>query len=404
MLDIKFKNITDFNVKGKKILVRVDINSSIDLEKMEIRSDPRIKAIVPMLEALKSAAVVLMAHQGRLGDPDCIDLKIHADRLNQYVKGRVKFIKDIFGPEAIAAIKALKPGEILLLNNVRLWSPEAKVKTIEEAEKTELITKLSPLFDYFVNDAFGAAHRAQVSLVGWPTICAGPTVQHELEMVQKLFKPQRPSVWVVGGAKAWDKFQALKYNLEKGNIDKVLVAGLTAILMLEAKGVDMGEENQKLIAEDLNAHADEIAEICEKYKDNIVLPHDMAYEHDGKRKEAPTAKIAGTGAASGDIGEKSLNEFISIIKTAKTIVANGPPGIFENENFKKSSFAIVKAMADAAQKGAFVAIGGGEMGTVAELSGYADKITISTGGGALLSILSGEDLPLLQVLRQKAPK
>ncbi|MHA1647030.1 MAG: phosphoglycerate kinase, partial [Promethearchaeota archaeon] len=155
MPEIHFKNITDFDIKGKKILVRADINSSIDLEKNVIRSDPRIKALVPTLEALKDAAVVLIAHQSRLGKPDCIDLKLHADRLNKYLGGTVKFVKDLFGEEAISAIKALQPGEVLVLNNVRLWEPETKVKSIEEAEQTELITKLTPLFDYFVNDAFG---------------------------------------------------------------------------------------------------------------------------------------------------------------------------------------------------------------------------------------------------------
>ncbi|MHA1776145.1 MAG: phosphoglycerate kinase [Promethearchaeota archaeon] len=403
MPEIKFKKITDFDIKNKKILVRVDINSSIDLEKNEIRSDPRIKAIVPTLEALKEAAVVLIAHQSRYGKPDCIDLELHAKQLNEYLGGRVKFVKDLFGDEAIAAIEALQPGEILVLNNVRLWKKETEVKSIEEAEKTELITRLSPLFDYFVNDAFGAAHRAHVSLIGWPTICAGPTVVRELKMVQKLFKPEKPSVWLVGGAKAWDKFQALSYNLENGSIDKALVCGLTAILILEATGVPMGDANKKFIADDLAKHGDEIRTVYEKYRDSIELPIDLAYEENGSRKEVVTKEVGAMNVSTGDIGRKTIDKFKDILKGAKTIVANGPPGIFENENFKQSSFEIVDAMAAAAENGAFVAIGGGDMGAVAEMSGHADKITISTGGGALLKILSGKDLPLLQVLRNKMP-
>ncbi|WP_457557895.1 phosphoglycerate kinase [Candidatus Harpocratesius sp.] len=403
MPEIKFTKITDMDIKNKKILVRVDINSSIDLEKHEIRSDPRIKAILPTLEALKEAAVVLIAHQSRFGKPDCIDLDLHAQRLNEYLGGRVKFVRDLFGDEAIAAIKVLQPGEVLLLNNVRLWKTETEVKSIEEAEQTELITKLSPLFDYFVNDAFGAAHRAHVSLIGWPTICAGPTVERELKMVQKLFKPEKPSVWLVGGAKAWDKFQALSFNLENGSIDKALVCGLTAILILEAKGISMGDANKKFIADDLEAHRDEIRAVYEKYIDAIELPLDLAYEENGIRKEAPTEEAGALNVSTGDIGQKTIEKYKTILKEAKTIVANGPPGIFENENFKQSSFEIVEAMAAAADAGAFVAIGGGDMGAVAEMSGYGDKITISTGGGALLKILSGKDLPLLQVLRNKMP-
>ncbi|UYP48080.1 Phosphoglycerate kinase [Candidatus Lokiarchaeum ossiferum] len=404
MTDIQFKNITDFDIKGKKILVRVDINSSIDLEKNEIRSDPRIQAILPTLESLKEAAVVLIAHQSRLGKPDCIDLKLHADKLNGYLGGRVKFVADLFGDTAISAIKELQPGEVLLLNNVRKWEIETQVKSIEEAEKTELITKLSPLFDYFVNDAFGAAHRAHVSLIGWPTICAGPTVKRELEMVQKLFTPKKPSIWLVGGAKAMDKFQALKFNLEAGNIDMALVCGLTAILMLEAKGMDMGEKNRKFIAEDLEQNRNEIAAVCEKFKDKIFLPEDMAYEENGKRLECPTLEVSKLDVSTGDIGAKTIANFKTLIQSAKTIVANGPPGIFEKEVFKQSSFEIVDAMAAAAKNDAFVCIGGGDMGAVAEMAGLGEKITISTGGGALLKILSGKDLPLLQVLRNKMPK
>ncbi len=403
MPDIQFKNILDCDFAGKKVLVRVDINSSIDLEKNEIRSDPRIKAIIPTMEALKDAAVVLIAHQSRLGKPDCIDLKLHADRLNTYLGGRVKFVKDLFGEEAIAAITALQPGEVLVLNNVRLWAPETQVKSIEEAEQTDLITKLSPLFDYYVHDAFGAAHRAHVSLIGWPTICAGPTVDRELKMVEKLFTPAKPAIWLVGGAKAWDKFQALQHNLASGNIDKALICGLTAILILEATGVDMGEPNRKFIADDLAAHREEIAATYQQYKDYFVLPVDMAYEVDGARKETPTSQVGELNQGTGDIGQKTLAIFKDIIASAKTIVANGPPGIFEMEVYKQSSFDIVEAMAEAAKKGAFVCIGGGDMGAVAEMSGYADSITVSTGGGALLKILSGKDLPLLQVLREKMP-
>ena len=277
------------------------------------------------------------------------------------------------------------------------------MKSIEEAEQTELITKLTPLFDYFVNDAFGAAHRAHVSLVGWPTICAGPVVKRELEMVKSLFNPKKPSVWLVGGAKAYDKFLAVKFNLEGGNIDKALICGLTAILMLEAKGIDMGEPNRKFIADDLEKYRDEIAETCEKFKDSIVLPVDMAYEENGQRREIDTNQVGTLGKSTGDIGAKSIAEFNEILKTANTIVANGPPGIFEMEVFKQSSFDIVESMAEAAEKGAFVCIGGGDMGAVAEMSGYADKIYVSTGGGALLRILSGKDLPLLKVLREKMP-
>ncbi len=406
MPEIKYKKITDFDIKGKKLVVRVDMNSGIDLDKMEIRegADLRIKAVVPTLEKLKEAAVVLIAHQSRYGKPDCIDLKLHAERLDELYDGTVKFVDDLFGEKAQNAIKELQPGEVLVLNNVRQWKKETNVKSIEEAEDTELIKNLSPLFDYYVHDAFGAAHRAQVSLVGWPSIVAGPIVEEELEMVQDLLDPEKPCVWVVGGAKAIDKFKAVRYNLEEENIDKALIAGLTASLMQTAKGIDLGPKNKKFIEDDLEGNEEEIKEVCEKYPENLVFPVDLAYEENGERKEAATEKIAELDVSTGDIGEKTIGLFKKEIEKAKTIVSNGPPGIFEEEVFQKGSFDIVEALGKAADSGAKVVIGGGEMGTVAQQSEYGDKVTVSTGGGSLLSILSGKDVPMLKVLRDKMPE
>jgi phosphoglycerate kinase len=404
---VHFVNFMDLPIKGKKILLRVDINSSIDKEKNEIRSDPRIQALIPVLEKLNETAVVIMAHQGRRGDDDFYMLKLHAERIQKYLPNRkVIYVDDIFGEKAISAIKALKPGEILVLENVRSWEQEdAKGMTIEKAEKTEMIQKLAPLFDYYVNDAFGAAHRLHVSLVGWPTIAAGPIVASELTMVNKLMKPQKPAVWLVGGAKADDKFKAVKYNLEIGAIDHALMCGLTAIMMLEAKGVDMGEENRKIIKEHLDALKPQILEVLNKFGDKIHFPEDMAIEENGQRKEIPISEVGKLNKPTGDIGSKTIEKYAEIIRKAKTVVANGPPGIFEKEHFKKGSFALVDAMVDAAEKnGAYAVIGGGEMGSVAKMSGKGKKIVVSTGGGALLEILSGKKLPLLEVLEKKAPK
>jgi phosphoglycerate kinase len=407
-LDIQFKNITDFDTKGKKILLRVDINSNVDLTKMALRGEaPRITAVVPTLESLKGAAVAILAHQGRFGGTEKetpVTLKMHADRLNQLLGGRVKFVDDTFGEKAIAAIKALKPGEVLVLENVRMWDKEEKTKAIEDAEKTEMVKNLSPLFDYFVNDAFGAAHRSQVSLVGWPTIVAGPLVKEELETVKKLFNPTRPSVWIVGGAKAIDKFKAIKFNLETDHIDHVLVAGLTAMLFFEAQGINTGEGNRKLIAEDLEKAKSDIAAVWDKYKEKIVLPVDMVVEDNGQRKTISIADMATNSKTTGDIGDKTISLFVKHIKAAKTIVGNGPPGIFEKDVFKKSTYEILDACGAAAEAGALVAIGGGDFGEAAVKSPAGKKFTISTGGGALLEILSGKEVPLLKVLKKKMPK
>ncbi|MHA1820187.1 MAG: phosphoglycerate kinase [Promethearchaeota archaeon] len=404
MSEIKYKSMEDFDLKGKKVLLRVDINSSIDLEKNEIRKDPRIRAIVPTLEELKDSAVVLVAHQSRPGKKDFTSLELHAKKLNEYLKGRVKFVDDIFGEKAIKAIKDLKIGEVLVLDNVRKYDLENKNMPIEEAEKTELIQKLSPYFDYFINDAFGAAHRSQPSLIGWPTLICGPLVKKELEMVKKILNPEHPAVMLVGGAKADDKFRALKYNLEEGKMDHVLISGLTAIMMYMAKGFKFSEDERKLVGKYVEELKPDIINVFDRYSKKIALPEDFAIEEDGKRKEYNLAELP-NGVSIGDIGENTIKFFSEIIENSKTVIANGPPGIFEKEIFTKGSFELVKAMAKATEKGAYTVIGGGEMGTAAEMSGLADKISrISTGGGALLEIISGKKVPLLIALEKKQPK
>jgi len=406
MPEIKFKSIDDFNLQGKKVLLRVDINSSIDLEKKQIRKDPRIRAILPTLEALKKSAVVIVAHQSRPGDKDFTSLEIHANKLREYLGDRVKFVDDVYGEKAINAIKNLKPGEILVLDNVRKVDVENEEMSMEEAAQTPHIKALSPLFDYFVNDAFGAAHRAQPSMIGWPTLICGPLVKKELVMVNKIFNPTRPSVMLVGGAKADDKFKALKFNLENGKLDYALVCGLTATMMLLAKDVKLSQEDEKLVGEYLNTLKPQIIGILNKFKNKILLPEDVAVEENGKRVEYPIEKIKDINKPIGDIGRKTIEKFSKIIEGAKTVVANGPPGIFEKEIFNVGTYALVKAMVNATEKNnAYTVIGGGEMGTAAEMSGLANKISmISTGGGALLNIISGEKVPLIEALQAKIPK
>lgn len=402
----RFKTIDDVDLRGKRVLLRVDVNSSIDVEKMEIRKDPRIRAVVPTLEALKESKVVLMAHQSRPGYPDFVSLELHARRLAEYLPGRVSFVEDIFGEKALAAIDALQDGQVLVLDNVRKWSPENKSYTLEEAAQTEMIRALAPKFDYFVNDAFGAAHRAQPSLIGWPTLLAGPLVGRELKACKLVMEsPERPNVMIIGGAKALDKFQAMRHNLESGALDAVLVCGLTAIMMFEAQGIDMGEANNKLVREDLAACREDVVKVLEKFGDKVVLPVDMVTDSGGQREVLAIEDVGKRNVPTGDVGPATIEKFKETILGAKTIIANGPPGIFEQEVYRKGTYAVVDLMVQATERGAYTMIGGGEMGTAAEMSGKADKISfISTGGGALLEILSGHELPLVQALNAKAPK
>ncbi|MFX1446189.1 MAG: phosphoglycerate kinase [Promethearchaeota archaeon] len=404
-MKIDYTSYKDVDLKGKKVLIRVDINSNIDVEKMEIRDSPRIRALIPELEQMKDSAIIIMAHQSRPGEKDFTDLDIHAKEIEKELGRPVKFVKDIFGELAVKAIKELKPGEILVLNNIRKWDGEmAKYKSFSDAENTEMVKTLYPLVNYVIVDAFGAAHRAHVSIVGWPKMLAGPITAKELSALKKIMdEPDKPMAMLIGGAKAIDKFKAMEYNFENEKLDYALCAGLTAILIFEALGKDMGEVNHKIIAKDLEENKDIIVNTYNKFKEKILLPEDLIIDENGNRKTIGIDEAGKYNTTTGDIGSKTAEKFKAIIMKCKTIVANGPPGIFEKEVFRKATNELVDAMVEATKKNnALTIIGGGEMGAAASMAGKADDVSfISTAGGAMLEILSGKDLPMIKALREK---
>ncbi len=404
-MKIDYTSYKDVDLKGKKVLMRVDINSNIDVEINKIRDSPRIRALVPALnEIYNESAVIILAHQSRPGNPDFTDLDIHAKEIETQLGRPVKFVKDIYGEEAISAIKELKPGEVLVLNNVRKFEDEMKgYKDFSEAENTAMIQTLFPLVDYVIVDAFGAAHRAHASIVGWPKMLAGPITDKELENLKKIMEePEKPMVMLIGGAKAIDKFKAMKYNFDNRKLDYALCSGLTAILIFEALGKNMGEVNRKIIAKELEANKDMIVAAYEKYKDKIILPEDLIIDDNGNRKAITIDEAGLYNTTTGDIGPKTVEKFNEIILKCKTIVANGPPGIFEQEIFRKATNEMIDAMVDATKKGALTIIGGGEMGAAAAMAGKSEDVSfISTAGGAMLEILSGNDLPMIKALREK---
>lgn len=407
MTEIKMKTIKDVDLKGKRVLCRLDLNSPLD-EARKLKDDLRIRAATATINELKDTKLAILAHQGRLGDKDFIPLKQHAERLAELLKPRkVTFVDDVYGEKAIAAIKALEVGEVLVLDNVRNFKPDNDQLPFDDCPKSELVQKLAPLFDYFVVDAFGTAHRSQPSVVGWPTILAGPVVAKEIEALKKITEnPKRPVVMLIGGAKAIDKYNALKYNIEYQLADKVLVAGLTAQLLYEGKGTLTGDVNRKLVQKDLDKAGVRLLEFM-RYRagDKVILPIDFGAEKDGARVEVDLADVAEKNLPLMDIGPKTLAMFKKELESAGTIVANGPPGVFEKPAFSKSTNELIDAMVTATEKGAYTVIGGGEFGEAAEKSGKASKISwISTGGGAMLEFLSGKWLPLFVALERSYSK
>lgn len=392
----KYKTLDDFQVKDKVVLVRVDFNSEID--NGHVGSDVRIRAHAETtLKELvqKGAKIVVLAHQGRKGDPDYTSLREHAQILGQILKSPVKFVPDIFGDQAKNAIKTLHDGEILVLENVRSWDGETKNGTPQQHAKTPLVQNLAPLADLFVNDAFAAAHRAHVSIVGFTAVlpsAAGRIMQRELTSLEKALEtPEHPCVYVMGGAKADDSLEVSKYVLANGVADFVLLGGVTGQLFLAAKGVNLGKDNMAFLAKkDLTKFTPGIKDLLDKYPDKIVLPVDLAIEVDGKRKEIDIAQLP-TDSGVFDIGKKTVENFTAIINQAQSIVLSGPLGVYENPQFNYGTKTVFTAIAESH---AFTLVGGGN--TIAAINEYGltDKISyISTAGGALIEFLMGKKLP-----------
>ena len=394
----KYKTLDDFQVKNKVVIVRVDFNSEIDPATKKVTSDVRIRAHAEStLKELaeKGAKIVILAHQGRKGDPDYTSLKEHAEILAKILKCPVRYVDDLFGDKAIAAIKELKGGEILVLENVRSWDKETKSTTPEEASKTELVQNLAPLADLFVNDAFAAAHRGHVSMVGFTAVlpsAAGRIMERELKSLSKaLEKPEKPSVYVMGGAKADDSLEISKYVLGKGVADYVLTGGVTGQLFLAAKGVDLGKSNMAYLAKkELTVLIPGIKALEEQYHDKVMVPLDLAIDVDKKRKEIPISKLP-TENSIMDIGTKTVEAYAKIIASAKSIVVSGPMGVYENKEFNYGTKKVFEAIANSK---AFSLAGGGNTIAAIQEYGLTKKIGyISTAGGALIEFLMGKKLP-----------
>ena len=405
----KFLTLDDFNFKDKVAIVRVDFNSPIDPKTKKILDDTRIRAhgqttIKELME--KGAKVVILAHQGRPGEPDFTPLKQHAEILSKVLKKPVKYVDDIFGEKAQKAIKELKSGEVLVLENVRMYPKERDKGTPEEHAKTEFIQKLAPLADVFVNDAFSAAHRAHVSIVGFTAVlpsAAGRIMERELKSLSKVLEnPEKPCIFILGGAKADDSLEISKYVLDNAIADNVLTGGVVGQVFLAAKDVDLGEPNMNFLKEkELTSLIPGIKELIKKYSDKVKTPKDVAVEVNGERKEVLVEELP-TRYPIFDIGTKTVEKYKGIVKDAKSIVVSGPLGVFEKADFSYGTREILGAIANSK---AFSLAGGGH--TVAALKefGLKDKISyVSIAGGALTEFLMGKKLPGVAALEKAAAR
>ena len=387
------KSVKDIDVKGKKVLVRVDFN--VPIKEGKIGDDTRIRAALPTINYLidQGAALILCSHLGRPKDaPDPeFSLKPVAEYLGELLNKKVAFAEDCIGPKAEAAAAELKPGDVLVLENTRFHKEEKK-------NDSEMARQLASLADVFVNDAFGSAHRAHASTEGvtkfLPSV-AGFLLEKEIKYLdQAIEDPKRPFVAILGGAKVSDKIGVIKNLLTKA--DTVLIGGGMANTFFKAQGYPIGDS---LVEDDA---LDTARELVKEGGSKLRLPVDMViadkFANDAQTKIVDVGPVP-DGWRILDVGPETVKNFSKVISEAGTVVWNGPMGVFEMSNFAKATFAVAQAVADSS---AISIIGGGDSAAAIAQSGLADKIShISTGGGASLEMLEGIQLPGLAALMDK---
>ena len=405
--------LEDFNVKGKTVLCRVDMNQPVDKATDSLKSIQRIVACAPTVRELsdKGAKVVLLAHQGSdIEYKNFYCTRPHAKVLSELLDREVRWVEDVCGPTARAAIMAMKDGEIILLDNVRFCSEEQTLFEMklqlshEEQAKTQVVTKLAPLADLYVCDAFAAAHRDQPTLCGFEQVlpsAMGRLFEREYVVVSELMeKPEHPCVFVLGGSKISDAFMMMETVLSSGAADTVLTGGLVGQILLASQGKEIGNGTLAFIEKSGYSEFIEKAKgIYEKFADRIVLPLDLAQVVDGKRTEARVGRVPLEFNAM-DVGSETAAKYREIILAAKTVFANGPVGVFEEAPSEYGTKVLFEAMAET---GAYTVVGGGDSVTAAKKYGVTDKLGyICTGGGALIRFLTGEELPVVKALRHAA--
>ncbi len=407
------KTLDEFELKGKTVLCRVDMNQPVDKATDTLKSINRIRACAPTIAELadKGAKVVLMAHQGSdIEYKNFYTTRPHAKVLQKLLNRPVRFIDDVCGPAAKAAITSLKEGEILLLDNVRFEGEEQTLFELklrlshEEQAKTHVVSSLAPLADLYVCDAFAAAHRDQPTLCGFEQVlpsAMGRLFEEEYCAVSKVMEaPEHPCVFILGGSKISDAFMMMETVLGRGIADTVLTGGLVANILLAAAGENIGEGSLAFIRKsNYEDWIEKIKPLYEKYKRQIVLPKDLAYVKDGQRMEARVGEIPDF-AGLVDIGHEAVAEYREHIINAKTVCVNGPMGIFEEEITEYGTKGVWEALADCE---GYTLIGGGDSVTATEKYELKDRMSyICTAGGALIRFLSGEELPVVKALRHGA--
>ncbi len=398
-----FLTIDDFDTAGKTILVRVDLNSPMDPQG-NILDDLRIRSHIATLKDLEDSKVVLLAHQSRPGKKDFTTMKPHAKLMSKHLGKQVLYVDDIFGTYAKTQISSMENGDVILLENVRFYSEESLERPPLEQSKTFPVKKLSPFIDIFLNDAFAVSHRSQLSVVGFTPVIpsgAGRVMEKELISLDRGIKgAARPCIFVLGGAKVDDSLRVAENVLKNGGADRVLFTGVVANVALAASGVNIGKVNLDFIkSQGYEDQIEKAREMLMKFEANIGLPRDVALNDNKKRVEMHVSELNSDSLPINDIGLETIVNFSKEIENAKTVILNGPAGVFEIAEFALGTTEIIKA----ATKSEFSIAGGGHITVEVERLGLSHRFShVSTGGGAMIDYLSGMKLPGIEALKSAA--
>ena len=403
-----YLTIDDFDLTGKTILCRLDLNSPMTPDQ-GILDDKRFRSSLTTLTELEDSRLVLMSHQSRPGKVDFTTMEPHAKKLSSMLGRNVKYIDDIFGSSAISEIEKLENGDILMLENVRFFSEESMNRSAQEHARSVMVQRLSPLMDFYMNDAFAVSHRSHLSIMGFTPVLpsiAGRLMEKEITSLSRGCEGNsRPCVYVLGGAKVDDSLKVTEHVLSSKRADKVLLTGVVSNIFLAANGVDIGKPNMEFIQS--QGYADQIPlakQLLDRFNGQIGLPLDVALNKNGGRVEESIEMLNKNNNSDlpiHDIGLETIVAFSKEIQNARTVIMNGPAGVFENETFSLGTMELIEA----ASESDFSVIGGGHIAAALYKMGMEYRIDhVSTGGGACLDFLAGEKLPGIEALKDSAAR
>ena len=401
----KFLTMDDIDFKNKTVITRIDINSPYNEKTGKISDNERIKEHAKTIEELsdKGAKVIILAHQGRKGDEDFISLQQHSKLLTKHIKKKVKFVDDIIGKKAKEKIKLLRPRDIILLENVRFLEEETNELKPEDHSKSKLIKTLSSLANVFVNDAFSCSHRNHASVVGFAEVLpsvAGRVMEREIKSVESALNPKQMNIFVLGGAKPDDCLKVIEHIFKNKpeSLKMVLTCGVLGELFLVAKGYNLGSKMNFLKDKGFTGLTPKTKILLKNYNKKIKTPIDVAVLDNKKRREISVEQLP-TDLEIIDIGTKTAKNYVKIIKKADSVFMKGPCGIYEKKTGEISTKLILNAIA---KSNASSFLGGGDTSVaIKKLKINKNRFSyISSGGGALIAFLSGEEMPGIEALKK----